>query len=265
MKRILWTTSLALAMLITACRSAATRVPLAATSQPVAPQGGLIPSGGVIASAEIVPARETQMSFAVSAPVQEVFVKEGDVVEAGQTLITLFAPELELSVTAAEFDAEAKEFEYTYWVPRSDRPPERREQARAEMEQARAKLETAKAVYAQTSLVAPFDATVVEINIQKGELAQPGRVVIILGDVTDMQVETTDLSERDVPDVQIGQSANVFIEALDMTVAGRVIRISPLSNTVGGDVVYPVVIELDEQPDGLLWGMSAEVEIRTTE
>jgi hypothetical protein len=28
-------------------------------------------------------------------------------------------------------------------------------------------------------------------------------------------------------------------------------------------VVYPVTIELDEQPEGLLWGMSAEVEIET--
>jgi hypothetical protein len=28
-------------------------------------------------------------------------------------------------------------------------------------------------------------------------------------------------------------------------------------------VVYPVTIELDEQPAGLLWGMTAEVEIQT--
>jgi len=28
-------------------------------------------------------------------------------------------------------------------------------------------------------------------------------------------------------------------------------------------VVYPVTIELDQQPAGLLWGMSAEVKIQT--
>jgi HlyD family secretion protein len=32
--------------------------------------------------------------------------------------------------------------------------------------------------------------------------------------------------------------------------------------TVGGDVTYKVTIELDEQPAGLRWGMSAEVEIQ---
>jgi HlyD family secretion protein len=78
-----------------------------------------------------------------------------------------------------------------------------------------------------------------------------------------MQIKTTDLSERDVPAVQIGQTAKVYIEALDITVTGTVTKISPVSETVGGDVVYPVTIELDEQPAGLLWGMSAEVEIQT--
>ena len=82
-----------------------------------------------------------------------------------------------------------------------------------------------------------------------------------VGEISRMQIETTDLSERDVPAVQIGQSVNVYIEALDATVTGKVIRISPISETVGGDVVYPVTIELDEQIPGLLWGMSAEVEI----
>jgi multidrug efflux pump subunit AcrA (membrane-fusion protein) len=264
MKYTSWMTSLVL-LILTACGSTPTPTPLMTTEAPAAPQTGPTYAEGVIASAKILPARETQMSFRLSALVQEVLVKEGDVVKAGQTLITLHSPDLELAVTAAAFEAQAKELEYVYWVPRRDRPPERREQARAEMELAKAKVETAKATLAQASLIAPFDATVVEITIQEGELAQPGRAVITLGDIADMQVETTDLSERDVPQVQIGQSVHVFIEALDLTVTGRVSRISPFSNTLGGDVVYPVLIELDEQPAGLMWGMSAEVEIQTAE
>jgi multidrug efflux pump subunit AcrA (membrane-fusion protein) len=264
MKHTSWVTSLIL-LILTACGPTPTPAPLVPTEAPAASQTGPIFSEGVIASATILPARQTQMSFALSAQVQEVLVKEGDLVMAGQTLIRLHSPDLELAVAAAEFEAEAMQLEYVYWIPRLDRPPERREQARAEMELAQARVETAKAALTQASLVAPFDATVVDITIQEGELAQPGRVVITLGDTGDMQVETTDLSERDIPGVQIGQSANVFIEALDVHVTGKVARISPFSNTVGGDVVYPVLIELDEQPDGLLWGMSAEVEIQTAE
>jgi len=125
------------------------------------------------------------------------------------------------------------------------------------------KLETAKANFTQTALIAPFDAVVVDVQIQAGQFAQAGQVVIILGDLAHMQIKTTDLSERDVPAVQIGQTANIYVESLDVTVTGKVMAISPISETVGGDVVYPVTLELHEQPKGLLWGMSAEVEIQT--
>ena len=39
--------------------------------------------------------------------------------------------------------------------------------------------------------------------------------------------------------------------------------ISRISSTVGGDVVFMVTVDLDTQPDGLLWGMSADVQIET--
>ncbi len=263
MKKIFWTTFLALTVILAACASPSTPLPVS-TEVPAAPTTGLILSGGVVASAEAVPARDTQMSFVISAPVKEVLVKEGDVVTTGQTLLTLYSPDLELAVPSAELELKAAELEFTYWIPaRHDRPPERRQQAEAEVEQARAKFETSKVVFAQTSLIAPFDATVVDVNVQAGEFAQTGQVVITLAEVAHMQIKTTDLSERDVPSVKIGQSVNIYIEALDATVTGKVIRISPISDTVGGDVVYPVTIELDEQLAGLLWGMTAEIEIQT--
>ena len=263
MKKIFWTAFLALTVTLAAC-SAPTATPPPTTPQPASTPTGLVLTGGVVASAEAVPALDTQMSFMISAPVSEVFVKEGDIVTAGQPLVTIYSPDLELAVTSAELNLQAAELEFQYWIPaRHDRPPERRKQAEAELEEAKAKLETAKVDFTQTTLVAPFDATVVDVKTQVGELAQAGQAVIVLGDLAHMQIKTTDLSERDVPAVQIGQTAKVYIEALDITVTGTVTKISPVSETVGGDVVYPVTIELDEQPDGLLWGMSAEVEIQT--
>jgi hypothetical protein len=53
------------------------------------------------------------------------------------------------------------------------------------------------------------------------------------------------------------------VEALGTQIAGRVVRIASQATSVGGDVVYQVVIALDEQPTGLRWGMSVEVEIAT--
>jgi multidrug resistance efflux pump len=96
-----------------------------------------------------------------------------------------------------------------------------------------------------------------------GETVLPGQVVLVLADLRGLQVKTTDLSERDVADVAAGQSANLFVEALGTEVMGRVAQIAPQATTVGGDVVYEVLIVLDEQPAGLRWGMSVEVEITT--
>lgn len=265
MKKLLMPLFLASAIALSTRAAAASSAPPLLTQFAPPSHTNYLLSDRVVASAQAVPVNESQMSVPISAPVKEVLVKEGDLVTAGQVLITLYSPDLELSVKSAQLELKAAELDLDYWMPRFDRPPERREQARAEVEQARTKLATAEARLLQTSLTAPFDATIAEIQVHAGELAQSGQVVIRLGDLAHMQIQTTDLSERDVPHVQVGQRVRIYVEALHATATGKVIRVSPISDTVGGDVVFPVTIDLDEQPDGLLWGMTAEVEINTAQ
>ncbi len=136
------------------------------------------------------------------------------------------------------------------------------ESAEADVERAQALLDSAKAMLeSQASLAAPFDGTVVTVDVAPGETVVPGQVAIVLGDLSRYQIETTDLSERDVTRVKIGQSVKIFIEALNQNFTGKVVEVALLSSTLGGDVVYTVTIQLDKQPQGLLWGMSADVEI----
>jgi HlyD family secretion protein len=135
--------------------------------------------------------------------------------------------------------------------------------AQSKASRAQAALEVAQASLSQGALTAPFDGVVASVNTLPGELVQVDQTVITIASLDNLQIKTTDLSERDIARVKIGQSVSVFIMALNATVTGRVILISPIAETVGGDVVYPVTIELDEQPTGLLWGMTAEVEIKT--
>jgi hypothetical protein len=79
-----------------------------------------------------------------------------------------------------------------------------------------------------------------------------------------MHVETTDLSERDIPKVKLGQVATVTIKALNQDVSGKVTAISPLANTLGGDVVYKVSILLDTLPSNVRPGMSVDVQFDTS-
>jgi hypothetical protein len=53
------------------------------------------------------------------------------------------------------------------------------------------------------------------------------------------------------------------VEALGLEIAGRVVRIANQASKIGGDVVYTVIVELDEQPPDLRWGMSVDVGITT--
>jgi HlyD family secretion protein len=115
------------------------------------------------------------------------------------------------------------------------------------------------ALAAQSTLVAPFDGVIVEVNIAPAEIVTPGQIVIVLGDLSQFQVETTDLSERDVTRIQHGQTATIFIEALNDEFTGIVADVSLVSSTLGGDVVYTVTLDFDDQPEGLRWGMSADV------
>ncbi len=220
-------------------------------------------ANSVSASAIIVPLKKADLSFANVGRVKAVNVKVGDQVTAGKVLVELDTTLLEAKVKEAEANLTAAQVQVNY-LKRVGTDEVHLESAQAEADRAQALLDSANATLAaQSTLVAPFDGTVASVEISSAETVVPGRVVIIMGDLSKLQVETKDLSERDVPRVQIGQTASVFIKALNQEFSGKVIDISRISSTVGGDVVFKVTIDLDEQPKGLLWGMSADVKIDT--
>lgn len=162
----------------------------------------------------------------------------------------------ELAVARAEMAAAQLEYDTLKNGP----DPEALALAEARIQNAKAQQAAAQAALTDLELKAPFAGTVSKLNIVRGEWVLPGQPVLVLADLDHLQIETTDLSERDVPGVKIGQPVSVFIKALDQEVTGRVSEISPLADTLGGDVVYATRIELDTQPAALRAGMSVEVQ-----
>jgi HlyD family secretion protein len=196
----------------------------------------------------------------------------GDVVKKGQVLVELDTSILEAKVKEAEANLAYAEIQLKYLIRvagcRIGCAPteERLEVAENDIAHAQALLDSAKAVLAsQSALTAPFDGTIVSVDISPAETVVPGQVVMVLGDLSSFQVETTDLSERDVTRVQVGDPAKVFIEALNQEFTGKVVDIDRIGSTLGGDVVFPVTIAFDTQPDALLWGMSADVSFESND
>lgn len=261
----------AIVLLMAGCSPAPAATPLPAISldAPDASEASLLR-----ASAVVLPFQESRLSFVISGMVEEVTVKEGDQVQAGQALVMLNTTDLEYNIavaeaalTAAEIEAEVqkqarKRFNFdSFQFEYVSAAGELIAQADSRAEQRRLAVEVAKASLEQATLEAPFAGTVIEVNISPGEYVQPAQVVMVIATLENLLIETTDLSELNVAAVEIGQPATVFVEALGEEFLGKVTAISPISNTIGGDVVFKVTIELDEQPQVLLWGMSADVEI----
>ena len=129
----------------------------------------------------------------------------------------------------------------------------------AQLANAKAALEGAQKILENTRLVTPLDGTIISVSVAAGEYAIPGKILVVLSDISRLHVETTDLSERDVPRLKIGQPVIISIKALNLDTTGHLSSISPLAETLGGDVVYQTNILLDTLPPGVRAGMSVAV------
>jgi hypothetical protein len=96
--------------------------------------------------------------------------------------------------------------------------------------------------------------------VRRGDTVVPGTTLLTVGDVSRLQVETTDLDEFVIAGVYRGQEAWVLVEALDRELPGRVrtAAIEP-SRSPEGDDHYPVMIDLLEQPFELRPGMNVRI------
>ena len=268
-----------LALLLTACGQASSTeavptVVLESSGSAAQPTNDRPSSGdSVTASAVVVPLQDANLSFTNIGRVTAVDAQVGDKVNAGDTLVEIDTSIQEAKVREAEANLVYSQIQLDYLVRNIGCRGEgcapsyqHIEVAQNDVASAQALLDSAKAVLAaQSDLTAPFAGTVVSVDISPYETVSPGQIVMVLGDLSKYRIETTDLSERDIVRVKVGQPATVFVEALGEQFDGKVVDIARTSTEIGGDVVYKVTIELDKQPDGLLWGMSADVNINVGE
>ncbi|HNT75912.1 MAG TPA: HlyD family efflux transporter periplasmic adaptor subunit [Anaerolineae bacterium] len=135
-------------------------------------------------------------------------------------------------------------------------------QAQTRLEQAQVAVTRIQTQLADATLYAPFAGVISDVPVKAGDTVAPGQPVITLATLAQLRARTKDLTELDVVRITEGQAATVTVEALpDVNLSGKVARIELQAEDYRGDVVYPVIIELDEVPAELLrWGMTALVE-----
>jgi HlyD family secretion protein len=147
--------------------------------------------------------------------------------------------------------------------------------------QASASLNEAQDRLSKTVIRAPMDGTITRLEVEQGETAivgtmnNAGSLLLTISDLSVMEAVVR-VDETDVPEIQLGDSAEITIDAFPRrTFKGRVSEIShssvrPPESMTGGTgagqgqaVDFEVVIRLDQPPPELRPDLSASADIIT--
>jgi RND family efflux transporter MFP subunit len=241
----------------------------------------------ILVDGSLVMPSKAYLSFGTIGTVEEVLVDEGNNVTKDQVLARLDAPSLESSVEMAELQVEIAEeqvkaarAQYEIAEINLDEPPPTVsedvlelqvdiaraswETAKLNLEIAELSLESAELNLEKAVIVAPFDGVVADISITEGKeistaaLATPA---ISLVDTGEIEMRGF-IDEIDIAMVQLGQEANIILDALpDEEVKGSVVFISPVGTILAGVVSYGTTITLKNPVAELRDGMSATAEV----
>ena len=118
----------------------------------------------------------------------------------------------------------------------------------------------AQSMLSDLDLVATIDSTVVDLNLTPGEQVTPGRPAVTLADFSQWYVETDNLTEIEVVDINHGQQVNIVPDALpEVTLSGIVESIGDKFEEKRGDITYTTRILVNEIDPRLRWGMTVVV------
>lgn len=140
------------------------------------------------------------------------------------------------------------------------------EAAQAGVSRAKASLARAQLTLEQATLCAPFDGTVTSvIDAQPAAIIPAGTTVLTVADLSQLQIETTDLDEWGVAHIALGQTVELVVPGLaNRSLAGRLTFVSSEPTmTSDGAVFYKAIVVLDEDEPDLLWGMTVQVHFGT--
>jgi HlyD family secretion protein len=203
----------------------------------------------VLQAQDAVRTAESRLAQLKAGPSREAIA----VAEAGVT-----AAQKQVETAQAQAAAAAARAKLAELGPR----PEQVAVAAAQVKQAEAALAKAKAALQAAQLVAPFAGTVTTLDVDAGEYVASGTEVLRLANTSAWQIETTDLTELNIANVQEGMPVTMTFDAIPgLELPGKVTKIKPYGESKQGDIVYTVIITPDQQDTRLLWNMTAKVSI----
>jgi len=219
-------------------------------------------------------ATRTQIASRIMAPITEIRVKAGDVVQAGQPLVVLDRRDAESRLSQTEAALESakaslaqaeKDFHRDAELHRQAAISESRfEQtrtalsvARANVKQAEQAVTEAKVALSYTTIDAPQDGTIVDRLAEPGDIARPGDPLLVLYDPASLRLEVP-VMENLAMKLKTGDVLTVRIDALDRDVQATVDEIVPQAQAASRSFLVKVALR---ESDGLYEGMFGRLRI----
>lgn len=132
--------------------------------------------------------------------------------------------------------------------------------AQSRVDNAQAQVAAAESALSNYVITAPFDGVVADVAVSIGEQVGAESRAVSVVDTSSWIVETSDITELEVVDIEVGQAVTLTADALpDIEMNGVVTSISQSSYTQSGDVLYTVYIAVDDVDARVRWGMTVEV------
>ncbi|MFA4981013.1 MAG: efflux RND transporter periplasmic adaptor subunit [Candidatus Omnitrophota bacterium] len=182
----------------------------------------------ITSTATVQPENRLEVKPPINGRIDEILVKEGDMVKAGQTLAWMSSTERAALLDAAR--ARGPE-EVKYW----------------------------QEVYKAAPLISPIDGEVIVSTCESGQTITSSDAVIVLSDHLIVQAQ---VDETDIGGVRVGQKAMISLDAYPkIKVDGKVDHIYYESTTVNNVTIYEVDVMPDSVPQVFRSGMSATVNI----
>lgn len=139
-------------------------------------------------------------------------------------------------------------------------------QAEALVQQREVEVRQAELNLENATLFTPLAGEVAEMTLEIGELPSATEPAIRVADFSSWKIETDDLTELSVVNVEVGDEAAITFDAIpDLEITGTVTQIKPFGVNKQGDITYTVVIEPQEWDPRLRWNMTATVAIESEE
>ncbi|MBL7861873.1 MAG: efflux RND transporter periplasmic adaptor subunit [Cyclobacteriaceae bacterium] len=176
--------------------------------------------------------KNVSLSAMTGGKVDQVYVREGQSVTAGQVLVSLEADILNSTIaelkTSLELATTIYEKQEKLWAQKIGSEVQYL-QAKNNKESLEKRLEVAKAQLDQTMVKAPFSGTIDRVDALVGEMASPGIPLVRMVNPNDMYVKA-DVSEDFIGKLKAGDGVEIFFPAFDKKIKSTILSVGQVIN-----------------------------------